>query len=215
MTHGARTRIKICGVRDFDTAQCAIDAGADALGFVFHPQSPRFIDPPEAWEIVRRLPPFVASVGLTVNLTFDEFSELEQVCPTDFTQLHGDESIELAAQCGPRLVKAVRFSADTIADALATWNAVDEVDAILIDGSTGGMGTSFDWLALAEVRDRLTKPLILAGGLTPDNVADAIQRVRPFAVDVSSGVESARGVKDHDLIRHFCRAVRTADLKGR
>lgn len=211
MKRPARTRIKICGVRDLDIADRAIDAGADALGFVFHPPSPRFVEPAEAWSIIRRLPPFVTTVGLTVNLTFDEFSDLEQCCPTDYTQLHGEESTELAAQCGPRIVKAIQFRGETIADDLETWTNVDEVEAILIDGSSGGMGTAFDWNALKATLDAITKPIILAGGLTPANVAEAVSIVRPFAVDVSSGVESERGVKSPDLIRRFCDAVRTAD----
>ncbi len=213
MNRPARTRIKICGVRDTATATCAINAGADALGFVFHPPSPRFIEPSNAWEIIRSLPPFVTTVGLTVDLSIEAFGELEQICPTDYSQLHGNESIDLAVQCGPRLIKAVQFHADSIAETLSQWNEVAEVDAILVDGSAGGMGAAFDWSALAAPMQSIQKPIILAGGLTPENVGDAIRAVQPFAVDVSSGIESARGVKDHDLIRAFCSAVRGADAE--
>lgn len=207
----ARTRIKICGVRDLETAWAAIDAGADALGFVFHPPSPRWIEPEAAWAIIQRLPPFITTVSLTVDLSPDQFETTQQACPTDYAQLHGDEPAETVAACGPRLIRAVRFHAETIADDLTTLSGMDEVDAVLIDGSTGGGGEPFDWDALARVRSFATKPLILAGGLTPETVGGAIAVVRPFAVDVSSGVERDRGVKDAGLIRAFCAAVRAAD----
>ncbi len=209
---GSRTRIKICGVRDLDAAEIAIDAGADALGFVFHPGSPRYVEPASAWGIIGRLPPFVTTVGLTVDLSVDEFEELQSACPTDYAQIHGAESLETIAACGPRLIRAIRFDPGTIADDLATLSAMDAVDAILVDGSAGGRGETFDWDALARVRSSATKPLILAGGLTPGNVAEAVRKVRPFAVDVSSGVERERSVKDEGLIRAFCAAVRDADV---
>ncbi len=207
----ARTRIKICGIRDEESAFAAADSGADAIGLVFYPQSPRYIEPDDAWQLVGMLPPFVSSVGLFVNADLDRFMMIEEECPTDMSQLHGHEPEELVKQCGPNVIKAVRFDAKTIADELDRWDRVDEVDAILVDGSAGGQGTSFDWSALAAARERLSKPLILAGGLTPENVGDAIRTVRPFAVDVSSGVESSPGVKEVDLIEAFCRAVRRAD----
>lgn len=209
-TH-ARTRVKICGVRDAQTALAAIDAGADALGFVFHHASPRFIEPADAWEIIRTLPPFVTTVGLTVDLSVDHFRRIETACPTDYTQLHGAESPTIVAECGPRIIKGVRFDPATIKDQLAIWSGVDEVDAILVDGSAGGEGEPLDWDALGEFSPNITKPLMLAGGLTPQNVGDAIGAVRPYAVDVSSGVERERGVKDATLIRDFCDAVRRAD----
>ena len=207
------TRIKICGIRDEESAFAAADAGANAIGFVFYPQSPRFIEPVEAWEIVGMLPPFVASVGLFVNANIERFMLIEEECPTDLSQLHGQEQEDLVRQCGPNVIKAVRFDAATIQAELDRWNKVDEVDAILVDGSIGGQGTSFDWSALVAAKDRISKPLILAGGLTPENVGEAIRVVQPFAVDVSSGVESAPGVKDPDLIEAFCRAVRRADAE--
>lgn len=206
-----RTRVKICGVRDRATAHAAADAGADAVGFVFVPSSPRAITPEEAWPILQCLPPFMSSVGLFVNASVEEYAAAEQVCPTDFGQLHGKEPEKTVRACGPRLIKAVRFSPATIANDLRYWSGLDEVDAVLVDGSDGGGGTALDWAALAAVRDACAKPLILAGGLTPENVAEAVRTVRPFAVDVSSGVESAPGVKDPALIGAFCDAVRRAD----
>lgn len=206
-----RTRIKICGVKDVETAQVAAEAGADAIGLVFVESSPRYIEPDDAATVMSSLPPFVDSVSLFKNPTLDEFMEVEQACPTTYTQLHGTEPVKLVQQCGPLLFKAVQFDPDSIALELERWDRVEEVDAILVDGSPGGEGTTFDWSALVSASVAIKTPLILAGGLTPDNVAEAIRIVRPFAVDVSSGVESSRGVKDHDLIRAFCDQVHRAD----
>lgn len=206
-----RTRVKICGIRDEEALFAAADSGADAVGFVFHPQSRRFIDPDEAWELAGMLPPFVSSVGLFVNASVDKFAEMEEQCPTSFSQLHGDESIDVVKQCGPGVIKAVRFVPSTLEAELVRWSGVDEVDAVLVDGSAGGEGQTFDWAALAAVKSRCTKPLIIAGGLNPENVEAAIRTVQPWAVDVSSGVESAPGEKDPALIEAFCRAVLRAD----
>ncbi len=206
-----RTRIKVCGVRDIDTALAALGAGADTLGFVFVKKSPRFIEPEDAWAIIRRLPPMHTTVGLTVNASVEGFSKIERQCPTDYGQLHGDESVDVVKACGPRVIKAIEFDPATIEEDLRKWGAVDEVDAILIDGSSGGQGEAFDWSALGAVSAACKKPIVLAGGLTPANVGEAIRVVRPWAVDVSSGVERERGVKDHGLIREFCAAVRGAD----
>jgi phosphoribosylanthranilate isomerase len=206
-----RTRVKICGITDEEALFAAADAGADAVGFNFHPKSRRFIQPEDAFELISLLPPFVTSVGLFVDASVDRFSDIEEVCPTDMTQLHGDESEATVRACGPSLIKAVRFDPSTIQRELARWDALDEVDAILVDGSAGGQGVAFDWAALAPLVPGVRKPIILAGGLTPDNVGAAIRAVRPYGVDVSSGVESEPGVKDRALMAAFCAAVRTAD----
>ncbi len=206
-----RTRIKICGITDEDGVISACDAGADAVGFVFHPKSRRFIEPEEAFELVAYLPPFVSSVGLYVDASVERFSDIEEICPTDRVQLHGDESDDVVQRCGPGVIKAVRFDQATIARELQRWDALDEVDAVLVDGSAGGEGKSFDWTLLSEHTHLCTKPLILAGGLTPENVGEAIRIIRPYGVDVSSGVESEPGVKSAELIEAFCKAVRRAD----
>jgi len=206
-----RTRVKICGVRDAETARVAAEAGADAVGFVFAAGSPRTITPEEAWPIVQTLPPFVASVGLFVDASVDEYAEAEQVCPPDFGQLHGAEPEKVVRACGPRLIRSVKFDAATIKNDLRYWGGMEEVDAVLVDGSSGGRGETFDWAALAAAAGACPKPIVLAGGLTPDNVGEAIRAARPYAVDVSSGVESAPGEKDPRLIRAFCAAVRVAD----
>jgi phosphoribosylanthranilate isomerase len=208
----SRTRIKICGIRDTDAALVAAECGADAIGFVFHPKSVRFVEPEEAADIAVMLPPLVSTVAVLVNPTLDKFMDLEEACPTTHTQLHGDEREELVRECAP-IIKAVKFDAATIAAELKRWNAMPEVDAILVDGSEGGQGESFDWAVLAQVRDRenIETPLIIAGGLTAANVGEAIRAVRPWAVDVSSGVERSPGVKDPALIEAFCAAVMKAD----
>jgi len=204
-----RTRVKICGITTYDGARASIDAGADAIGLVFVKASPRYIEPAQAWELANALPPFVTTVGLCKDASLDEFASVEQVCPTALAQLHGDEPEEVVRACGPGVVKAVRYDPETIEPQLRHWDAVEEVDAILVDGSPGGEGATLDWAGLRRALDevRPETPIILAGGLTPDNVAEAIGAVRPYAVDVSSGVERERGVKDADLIRAFCEAV--------
>lgn len=209
----ARTRIKICGIRDEVSLLAAADAGADAIGFVFVESSPRYIEPEEAWKLAGLLPPMVATVGLLQNPGVDDFAEIEQVCPTTLTQLHGNERDDIVEMIGPDLIKAIRFDPETIAGRLKHYDEFLEVSAILIDGSAGGEGAAFDWNLLRPHMDSVAKPVILAGGLTPENVGEAIRIVRPFAVDVSSGVESERGVKDPDLILAFCRAVARADAE--
>lgn len=206
-----RTRIKICGVRDPETALIAAECGADAVGLVFAEGSPRRVTPDEAWAVASVLPPFVMTVGLFVDADPSAIIEVGERCPFDYVQLHGSESESDARECGCRIIKAIRFEAATIEADFARWNEVDEVRALLIDGGAGGEGRTLDWEALARVKELCAHPIILAGGLKPENVAEAIRIVRPWGVDVSSGVERARGKKDPRLIAAFCEAVRAAD----
>ena len=206
----ARTRIKICGIRTPDIARAAIDAGADAIGFVFVRSSPRYIEPEAAAEIMWGLPPMITTVGVFVNASVDAFSDIEEACPTHYAQLHGNEDEPTVRDCGPA-IKAIRYDPATIRRELERWAAFDEVDAIMVDGQIGGSGETFDWAGLAAAMQGIQTPIILAGGLTPANVGEAIRIVRPFAVDVSSGVERERGQKDPALIEAFCEAVRRAD----
>lgn len=206
-----RTRIKICGIRDEDSALAAAEAGADAVGFMFVKSSPRYIDPEDAWGIACYLPPFITKVGVFANAKPDDYESVREICPFDYGQLHGNEAEPTVRDCGPEVIKAVRFDPATIETELRRWSRIDEIDAILIDGSSGGEGVALDWQALADVAGACDHPLILAGGLTPENVGEAIRIVQPWAVDVSSGVESEKGVKDHSLIAAFCEAVRRAD----
>jgi len=206
-----RTRIKICGLRDEAAVEASVLHGADAVGFVLVESSPRYIEPEDAGALMMVLPPMVMAVGVVVNLSVDDFCEVEQRFPAHLMQLHGSESPKTVASCGPGVIKGIQFSPETIAADLARWGAVDEVDAILIDGSPGGEGTAFDWGLLGEHLGSVSKPIILAGGLTPENVGQAIAQVQPYAVDVSSGVESEPGVKDLGAIEAFCQAVRQVD----
>lgn len=204
----ARTRIKVCGIRDEDALLAAADAGADAVGFMFVEASPRYISPEEATELMQLLPPFVASVGVFADHDADAFADIEQECPTTMVQLHGNEDERLVMACGPDLIKAVRFDEATIGAEMERWGNCDDVAAILVDGSAGGMGKAFDWALLTSHVEACPKPVIIAGGLTPENVAEAIRIVRPYGVDVSSGVERERGIKDPELIFEFCEAAR-------
>jgi phosphoribosylanthranilate isomerase len=206
----ARTRIKICGVRNLDTALACVEAGADAIGLNFVDSSPRYVAPSEAWRIVSSLPPFITTVGVFANQSLERYIAIEETCPTDYGQLHGNEPKQVVRQCGPRIIKAVRFDPVTIEQDLKRWSEVDEVDAIMVDAGRGGEGESFNWSALAKVKRACTKPLLLAGGLKPENVAEAIRVVQPYAVDVASGVEKERGVKDVALIQAFCANVTRA-----
>lgn len=208
----SRTRIKICGIRDADSAHAAVDAGADAIGFIFVRSSPRYIEPDAAAEIMASLPPFVSTVGVFMNMPVDAFSDVEEMCPTTHAQLHGDEDAELIAACAP-VIKGIRFAAATIAGELERFEGDENVEAILIDGPAPGEGVPFRWEDLSAHLASVSKPVFLAGGLNAENVGEAIAEVRPYAVDVSSGVERERGVKDHELIRRFCEAVRRADAQ--
>ncbi len=212
MAH-ARTRIKICGIRDHEAAAAAVDAGADSIGFVFVKDSPRWIEPADAARLMFALPPFITTVSLFKNSPVDLFCDIEEQCPTTTSQLHGSEDPATLEQCGPA-IKAIRFDAESIDADLKKWDEVDACEAILVDGGAGGEGTTFPWQELADAASKITTPIIVAGGLTADNVADAIRIVRPFAVDVSSGVERARGEKDPALIAEFCQSVREADASA-
>jgi len=194
--------IKICGVTRVEDAQAAVAAGARAIGFVFWRESPRFIDPYRARQIVATLPPFVTPVGVFVNQPVDFVSGVVSLARLGAVQLHGDETIEYTAAMPVPVIKAVVVG-DTAID---SW---PERVIVLLDAHDrvrrGGTGTTIDWTAAAAAAAR--RPILLAGGLTPDNVADAVVQVRPFGVDVSSGVERTAGVKDHLRIQSFCEAV--------
>jgi phosphoribosylanthranilate isomerase len=205
-----RTRIKICGVRTPEIAAAAVNAGADAIGFMFVRNSVRAIDPEAAADIMWGLPPMITTVGVFMNASVDAFADIEEICPTHYAQLHGNEDEGTVRACGPA-IKAVRYDAATVRRDLERWDAIEAVDAILVDGGGGGEGVSLDWSGLRKAIDGIATPIVLAGGLSPQNVGEAIRAVRPFAVDVSSGVERERGEKDPALIEAFCEAVRDAD----
>jgi len=194
-------RVKICGITRRQDAEHAIACGADALGLVFYEGSPRHVTPEAARRLVAGLPPFVSLVGLFVNADAETIRRTAETCRLDLVQLHGDESPEQCLLPGLKVIKALRVRDRQ------SLRRVDEyrVDGLLLDAwcpdAYGGTGKSFDWgLAAGLAR---TRPLILAGGLTPVNVTEAVRRVAPFAVDVSSGVESAPGIKDPAKVAAF------------
>lgn len=203
-------RIKICGITRLEDALAAVDAGADALGFVFA-DSPRRVSPAQAAAIAAALPPFVAVTGVFVDAHLDPGLLSECLPSLHAAQFHGAEPPEwLATLTGLARVKAFRVATVPDLAAVAAYRPV--CHAVLLDarvpGKAGGSGEAFDWDILHGAD--LGLPLVLAGGLRPDNVADAIRRVRPYAVDVSTHVESSPGAKDHDLVRTFIRAARGA-----
>ena len=201
-------KVKICGITNLEDALFAAEAGADALGFVFYAKSPRCIAPDRAREIILRLPPFVTKVGVFVNEELDRVREIMAYCHLDYAQLHGDEPPEQVAALAPRVIKAVRVRLAADIERLAQYRAV----AYLLDTyhptKHGGTGEAFDWELAVEAKSH--GPIILAGGLTPDNVAAAIERVQPYAVDVSSGVEAAPGIKDYQKVQCFIIAAKGA-----
>jgi phosphoribosylanthranilate isomerase len=207
-----RTRIKICGITSAAAAEAAVAAGADALGFVLASGSPRRIDRDRAAEIIARLPPFVTPVIVVRGLDpgFAAGQAALALAARGRLQVHGDEDEDVVEAFSRRAGGVVRGFAFT-PEAMLRWNACAGVAALLVDGAAPGSGAGFDHALLAHVAPRIDKPIILAGGLTPESVGAAIARVRPWAVDVSSGVESAPGVKDPRRIEAFCAAVRGAD----
>jgi len=212
VSHPGRTRVKICGITTPAAALVAARAGVDAIGLVFYASSPRAVSVDEAAEIVAALPPFVSSVGLFVNAEPTSVEKVLARVPLDILQFHGDETPQYCASFGIPWLKAIRVRPDTYIP-----RVMDDFRAargILLDAwhdeLYGGSGKTFDWELLRNAEPGTadgTSRLILAGGLKPDNVAEAIRRVRPWAVDVSSGVESAPGIKSEPLINAFMREV--------
>ncbi|MCY4221748.1 MAG: phosphoribosylanthranilate isomerase [Thiotrichales bacterium] len=204
-----RTRVKICGITRPEHARAAARAGADAIGLMFYAPSPRYVAPDRAREICAALPPLVSVVGVFVNPEPHHVETVVEGLPVDLLQFHGEESPELCAGAGKPYVKAVRVRTGAdIAQAAARYPGAR---ALLLDAHHdalwGGTGTRFDWDVVPQ---DVGCPVVLAGGLTPENVAGAIRRVRPFAVDVSGGVESAPGEKDVRSMERFMKEVISA-----
>ncbi len=200
-------KIKICGITNLEDALMAVEAGADALGFVFFQRSPRFISPEQAAAIIRCLPSFVQTVGLFVNEESVTVNSTADRCGLDLVQLHGEESADYCSAVNRRIIKAFRVKDASSLDIIPDY----QVAACLLDAwspsAHGGTGTTFNWEIAA--RAAASNCIILAGGLTPENVAEAVATVKPYAVDVSSGVESAPGKKDAGLVNCFIRATRS------
>jgi phosphoribosylanthranilate isomerase len=209
-----RVRVKICGITNWRDAQCAVEAGADLLGFNFYPKSPRYISPARARRIVQRLPKRVSAVGVFVNEPEWKMLEIARSVGLDRLQLHGDEAPAVVARLSRQLpvIKAVRASRSFEPSQLAPFK---RASAILLDGFdrrwAGGTGRTFDW-RLARRAKRYGR-IFLAGGLAPENVGEAIRTARPYAVDVSSGIERRPGRKNPERLRAFVGAVEAAEKR--
>jgi phosphoribosylanthranilate isomerase len=206
-----RTRVKICGITRAQDAKAAVAAGCDAIGLVFYRPSSRYVSAEKAAEIVAGIPPFVSVVGLFVDAEPSEVKAVMQQVRLDLLQFHGDESAEACQQYGVPYMKAIRVKADT--NLLQYANDFKHAKALLLDafieGVPGGTGHIFDWNIIPKA---LTMPVVLAGGLTPENIGLAVKQVQPYAVDVSGGVEINKGIKDAAKIAAFMRGVRDASL---
>ncbi len=209
-----RTRIKMCGITRKKDAAAGIEAGVDALGFIFHEKSPRNIKPDFVRQLVSSLPPFVDSVGVFVDRQLEEVEELVEYCRLSHAQLHGSESPKYCERlerfASPvRIIKAFRIGEESQASDCSPYD--DVACGYLLDtyvkGNAGGTGETFNWEIIKQLH--LKRPLILAGGLSPENILNAMTAASPFAVDVNSGVESAPGIKDHAKITEFVKKVKS------
>jgi phosphoribosylanthranilate isomerase len=202
-------KVKICGITKIEDALKAVEFGADAIGFVFYKDSPRHVSPEIARDIIHSLPPFITTVGVFVNEHPSTIERVLKMTGIDVVQLHGNESPEVCT-LWLRVIKAIRVREITDIDLLCKY----KVSAYLLDtyspDTPGGTGQTFDWDIAVEAKRY--GPIILAGGLTPENVMEAVRKVRPYAVDVSSGVESEKGVKDHEKLRRFIQNAKSVML---
>jgi len=209
MKNMSNTKIKICGITNMEDAMLACELGADALGFIFYRKSKRYIDPEAARSIVSNLPPFVTIVGVFVNHPLDEIIAIKDKTGIDTVQLHGDETPEFCSLIPLKVIKAIRVEDDLDEDRVAQY----PVQAILFDTYSdveyGGTGKSFNWNILKDISYKGN--IILSGGLSAGNVAEALRVVTPYAVDVNSGVESSPGKKDHMKLRKFIEAVKNGN----
>ncbi|MBI1834247.1 MAG: phosphoribosylanthranilate isomerase [Burkholderiales bacterium] len=214
------TKVKICGITRLEDLQSVVQAGADALGFVFYPPSPRYVAPETAAALLAATPPFVTTVGLFVNIQLEQLQSILAVAPVQLLQFHGDESAQechqLASKVNRPFIRAYRVKPDTSGQDLLECEAEYRAASPLFQGllldtfvdNFGGSGKVFDWSLIPK---ELAPRVVLSGGLSVQNATEAVSRVRPFAVDISSGVELAKGVKDVAKVQAFIRAVRLAD----
>lgn len=215
-----RTRIKICGLTRPEDVKIAVDEGADALGFVFYPKSPRYISPDSAQKLIKQVPPFITKVGLFVNVSSEEVATISKKTGISLLQFHGDETpkdCEQAAQlAGLPFIRAFRVKPNTTALDLIqfekTYQQCHQFSALLLDAYSeayGGQGKAFNWSIVSK---EIAHRVVLSGGLNAQNVTGAVCQISPFAVDISSGVERAKGIKDARKIREFIQAVIKADF---
>ncbi len=203
------TRIKICGITTLEDARAAVDAGADAIGFIFALGSPRTITVDRASQIAAQLPPFVWTVGVFVDQTLPDVLGIAAEVPLQVVQLHGDEPADYSRKISFPVIKAIRVRDANALEPIGTYPARAFLLDAYVEGRPGGTGRCASWELAAQVMGKA--PIILSGGLTAENVAEAIRRVRPFGVDVSSGVERTPGHKDHRKLKEFIEHVREAD----
>ena len=213
-----RTRIKMCGITRIKDVEAGVAAGLDALGFIFYEKSPRNVEPDFVRSVVAKIPPFIDCVGVFVDRDREELEEIVEYCGLSHAQLHGNENPKycerverFASPC--HVIKAFRVGGESKGSDFTPYD--DAVHGYLLDtyvkGSAGGTGATFDWRIIDTLA--LQRPMILAGGISPENVVEAIQSVAPFGVDVNSGVEIEPGIKDHAKLAAFVRNVRQADLQ--
>ena len=205
------TKVKFCGITNLQDAISAAELGADALGFVFYPKSPRFISPKNAKEIIKKLPPFISMVGLFVNQSKSEVEEVIKDCPLNLLQFHGDENESFCKQYNLPYIKAISMKSDV--DLLKCIQEYNSAKALLLDTfskvARGGSGEVFDWKMIPP---NTLKPIIVAGGLTPENVQTLLEVISPYGVDVSSGIEINKGLKDYKLMKKFILGVTNAGV---
>jgi phosphoribosylanthranilate isomerase len=205
-------QVKICGITNIDDALTSVEAGADALGFIFFRGSSRFIDPASAREIIRQVPEKVLKVGVFVNEAPEQVAKIVRETGLTAVQLHGNETPEYCDFVTSRVIKAFRIQGENSLAELSGYRASAFLLDSYVPGQPGGTGAAFNWELAIKAKD-LGHPIILAGGLTPENVADAVAKVRPHMVDVSSGVELAPGRKDHQKVREFIRRAKATELR--
>ena len=204
------TRIKICGITSTEDAIAAAEAGADALGFIFVPGTPRFVHPDLVHGIVRDLPPFVTPVGVFVDHPLEEVRRIAVHCQLGAIQLHGNEPEAFSRRVPGTIIKAIRVRDAKDLALIATYPAHAFLLDAFVEGQAGGTGTPISWEVARQAKGKT--PIILSGGLQPETVGRAVHMVRPYGVDVSSGVERSPGHKDHKKMREFIAAVREADV---
>ncbi|MDC0710098.1 phosphoribosylanthranilate isomerase [Stigmatella sp. ncwal1] len=207
-------RVKICGITRPEDARAAWAAGADALGLNFYPRSPRYVEPGPAAALARTRPALGSVVGVFVNESPVTILARVRECGLTAVQLHGDEPPEACTGYGVPIIKALRVRGEEDVERARTYVGVGDVAALLLDGAApgyGGGGVTFDWSLVARLTDAGV-PVLVAGGLTPGNVAEAVRATRPYGVDVASGVESSPGIKDVDAVRTFIRAAKALNL---
>jgi len=199
-------KVKVCGITNLEDAIKSIELGADALGFIFYKKSKRYITPGKAKRIIKELPPFVSKVGVFVNSSLDDIVKISNTTGISAIQLHGDESQAFCNRLKLPVIKTIRVKDRINKQSVESFQAQAILFDTYKDNEYGGTGISFDWRIISK--SRINNNIILSGGLNPDNVAKAVNIVKPYAVDVSSGVEKEPGVKDHRKIKKFIEAVK-------